>query len=120
MPRREFSPVQQPKNVRAMSDQALKLVAERFKVLSEPTRLKLLMALETGEKSVGELVTVTRTGQANVSRQLQQLADAGILGRRREGLNVYYRIIDPGVFELCDVVCGSLQSHFERQVKALG
>ncbi len=105
---------------RVLSDQALRLVADRFKALSEPTRLKLLMALETGEKTVSELVEVAGTGQANVSRQLQHLAEAGILGRRREGLNVYYRIVDPGVFQLCDVVCGSLQDYFESRARSFG
>ncbi len=108
-----------PHDGRAMTDEALRLVAQRFKALSEPTRLKLLMSLEEGEKTVSELVDAVGTGQANVSRQLQQLAAAGILGRRRDGLNVYYRIVDPAVFQLCEVVCGSLQSHFEKQVKAL-
>ncbi len=108
-----------PHDGRAMTDEALRLVAQRFKALSEPTRLKLLMSLEEGEKTVSELVDAAGTGQANVSRQLQQLAAAGILGRRRDGLNVYYRIVDPAVFQLCEVVCGSLQSHFEKQVKAL-
>lgn len=106
----------QPK---ALSDEALKMVANRFKALSEPTRLKLIMSLQAGEKNVGQLVEATGATQANVSRQLQTLTEAGILGRRKQGLRVYYRIVDRRVFDLCELVCGSLQSHFEKRVEAL-
>ncbi len=104
---------------RVLSDEALRLVANRFKALSEPTRLKLIMSLREGERNVGELVQTTGSTQANVSRQLQTLTQAGILGRRKDGLKVYYSIADRGVFDLCEVVCGSLQSHFEKRAKAL-
>jgi DNA-binding transcriptional ArsR family regulator len=100
-----------------LSEEALKMVAERFKALSEPTRLRLLMALQSKERNVGELVKETGATQANVSRHLQYLTDTGILGRRKAGLHVYYFIADPSVFQLCDVVCGSLQSHLSRQIK---
>jgi ArsR family transcriptional regulator len=93
----------------ALSDQALELIAARFKVLSEPTRLRLLIALETGEKNVTELVEATGAAQANVSRQLQALSGSGLLGRRKEGLNVFYYIADPTIFDLCGHVCASLQ-----------
>ncbi len=102
-----------------LSDEALRLVANRFKALSEPTRLKLIMSLREGERNVSELVQTTGSTQANVSRQLQTLTQAGILGRRKEGLKVYYSIADRAVFDLCEVVCGSLQNHFEKRVKAL-
>ncbi len=104
---------------RVLSSEALRLVANRFKALSEPTRLKLIMALREGERNVGDLVLATGSTQANVSRQLQTLTQAGILGRRKEGLKVYYFIADRGVFDLCEVVCGSLQAHFEERAKAL-
>ena len=105
-------------NVKKLSDQALLLIAERFKALSEPTRLKLIMALQQGEKNVGTLVTETSSTQANVSRQLQNLTEAGILKRRKEGLHVYYSIADADVFKLCDVVCGSLEDHYKHQAEA--
>lgn len=103
-----------------MSPQALDLIASRFRVLSEPTRLKLLIALETGEKNVSALVEETGATQANVSKHLQTLTDAGILGRRKEGLSVFYSIADPTIFELCEHVCGSLQKRLAQQAKALG
>lgn len=103
-----------------LSDQALELIAARFRVLSEASRLRLLAALEGGERNVSELVEVTGLTQANVSRHLSVLTDAGILARRKEGLNVFYGIADPTIFELCEHVCGSLQRRLEAGVKALG
>lgn len=97
-----------------LSDEALGLIAERFKALSEKTRLKLILALESGEKNVSELVKIVGANQANVSHQLQILLDAGIVARRKEGVNVYYRIAEPGIFELCECVCKSLKRHYEQ------
>ncbi len=101
-----------------LSEEALVLIAERFKALGEPMRLKLIMALEGGEKNVGELVDTLGTTQANISRHLQYLTNAGILKRRKDGLHVFYGISDPNVFNLCQVVCGSLENHHSAQVQA--
>lgn len=103
-----------------LSQDALQLIASRFRVLSEPTRLKLLMALEEGEKSVTELVRATGATQTNVSRQLAILTAAGLLSRRKNGLSVLYRIVDPTIFELCEHVCKSLQKTFEQQSGIFG
>jgi DNA-binding transcriptional ArsR family regulator len=70
-----------------LTPEALELVAARFRVLGEPNRLRLIAALEQGEKNVSELVAETELTQANVSRHLQTLTEAGLLGRRKEGLN---------------------------------
>lgn len=102
----------------ALPEPALELIAARFRVLGEPNRLKLIIALEAGEKSVTELVKSTHLTQANVSRHLQTLTEAGILGRRKEGLNVIYSIADPTIFELCEHVCGSVQKRLAKNVKA--
>ena len=103
-----------------MTDAALELIASRFRVLGEPSRLKLIRALERGELSVGDLMDATGLTQANASRHLQTLTQAGILGRRREGANVIYFIADPGIFRLCAHVCGSLQDHLSRNARAFG
>ena len=91
------------------------LVARRFRLLSEPMRIRLLDRLRSGEATVGELADALASSQQNVSKHLAALADAGLLGRRREGNRVYYRIVDEGVFTLCEQVCGSLQ----EQLRAL-
>ncbi len=98
-----------------MTPEALELIAARFRVLGEASRLRLIIALEAGEKNVTMLVKQTGMTQANVSRQLLALTDAGILARRKDGLNVYYQIADRGIFELCDHVCGSIQRRLEGQ-----
>lgn len=102
-----------------MGAEALEMIAARFRVLSEASRLRLIIALEDGEKNVSALVAGTGLTQANVSRQLQALTDAGILGRRKEGLNVIYHITDKSIFDMCDHVCGSLQRRIEGQAALL-
>lgn len=101
-----------------ISDEALELIATRFRVLGEPNRLRLLRALEHGELSVSALMEETGLNQANASRHLQTLTQAGILGRRRDGTNVLYHIADPGIFRLCELVCGSLQTLLARHASA--
>lgn len=101
-----------------ISDEALELIATRFRVLGEPNRLRLLRALERGELSVSALMEETGLNQANASRHLQTLTQAGILGRRRDGTNVLYHIADPGIFRLCELVCGSLQTLLARHASA--
>jgi DNA-binding transcriptional ArsR family regulator len=102
-----------------LSDKALELIAGRFKLLAEPMRLRLLRHLMEGEHTVTELVTQTGAGQANVSKHLTQLADAGMLGRRKEGLNVFYFIADPTIFDLCALVCRGLEERTARQSATL-
>jgi DNA-binding transcriptional ArsR family regulator len=101
-----------------LSEEALALIAGRFKLLGEGSRLKLIIALEEGEKSVGELVEDTGLTQANVSRHLSALVVGGILSRRKEGLSVYHAIADPEIFDMCESVCGSLQKSLGARAKA--
>lgn len=96
---------------RILTPEAMKLVAERFKILSDPMRLRILNALETGEMSVMQITEAMDTSQPNASKHLKTLQDAGLIARRQEGNTVYYRIADETVFQLCDVVCNSLQQH---------
>ena len=97
----------------------LEVVADRFKVLADPTRLELLNAMRDGEKTVSELVDATRAGQANVSRHLSILYRQGLLERRREGLFTYYRIADPLLFEICELACRSLEAAADARRKVL-
>jgi DNA-binding transcriptional ArsR family regulator len=99
-----------------LNDHALEIVARRFAVLAEPMRLRLIQALFDGEKNVGQLVRAIGGTQANVSRHLQTLVAAHILGRRKAGLQVYYKITDPTIPRLCELVCGSLEKSLARQV----
>jgi len=94
----------------------VELIARRFRVLGEPTRIRLVERLMQGEATVQELVRATGSSQQNVSKHLGVLLDAGTVGRRKQGTSVYYRIVDGGVFDLCEQVCTSL----ERQLAGLG
>lgn len=98
-------------------DAFLQMVADRFKLLSEPMRLRLIHALIGQEFTVSALVEKIGATQANVSRHLQTLAQAGILGRRKDGLHVYYRIEDESILELCEHVCGGLQRQSEARAR---
>ncbi|MHB8303862.1 MAG: ArsR/SmtB family transcription factor [Acidobacteriaceae bacterium] len=88
-------------------DKMIGLVARRFRMLGEPYRLHLLRALESGDRTVGELVVALDGNQPNISKHLQMLHDAGLVSRRREGTSIYYGIADPMVFRLCQLVCRS-------------
>ena len=70
-------------------------------------RIRLLDHLRDGEATVGELSEALAASQQNVSKHLAVLADAGVLGRRKEGNRVYYRIVDESIFALCEQVCGA-------------
>ena len=98
-----------------LPDDLVELIARRFRVLGEPSRIRLLDRLRDGEQSVSDLAVELGAGQQNVSKHLSVLADAGILARRKDGNHVYYRITDDGVLGLCEQVCGSL----EQQVQTL-
>jgi len=94
-------------------------VAARFRLLGDPMRLSILNALSSGERAVNDLVAETGANQANVSKHLGVLARSGVVTRRKEGLRVYYAIADASVFELCDIVCGSLRAYLTRELATL-
>ena len=112
--------VRSKRNLPPVSEEALILIASWFRTLAEPSRLKILRALEEGEKNITELVAATGLTQANVSRHVQSLVDAGMVGRRREGLAAICFIADPSITELCDTVCNNLMKRLSNQVKKLG
>ncbi len=91
-------------------------LAERFRLLSEPTRLRLLWLVAERERCVGDLAQELGCTQANVSKHLSMLADAGLLQRRKEGLHCYHMVADQEVFALCDAAWASV----ERSADARG
>jgi DNA-binding transcriptional ArsR family regulator len=103
--------------VKQLTNEALETIANRFKLLSDPMRLKILHTLGESEMSVGDLVQTIGAGQANVSKHLGNLLDAGIVSKRKEGLNVYYRVQDETIFELCETVCRRLESQYSEKTK---
>ncbi len=93
----------------------IELVAQRFRVLGEPMRIKLLDRLREGDATVGELQEALDASQQNVSKHLGILHAAGMVSRTKQGNHARYAISDPSVFELCDHVCGGVR----RQLKGL-
>lgn len=100
-----------------LDETALSHVANYFQALSEPTRLKMLNALRDGERNVGELAEALGCTPANVSKHLSLLAKGGFVERQLRGNSAYYRIIDPAIFELCDLVCGNVGRHLAAQAQ---
>jgi DNA-binding transcriptional ArsR family regulator len=96
-----------------LPDDLVALLAERLQALGEPTRIKLLDRLRTGEATVLELTELAGTTQQNISKHLRVLQQAGIVARRKQGNFAYYRIVDDSVFSLCELVCGGLERHVE-------
>jgi len=94
----------------SMTAPTIGLVAERFKALGEPARLRILQALCDGERCVGELEEDTGLNQANLSRHLQLLSTTRLVRRRKEGLFVYYALADRGVLRMCELMCGRLNN----------
>lgn len=80
----------------------LQAMADRFKILAEPARLQILMAICDRERSVQEICDRTRLHQANVSKHLRLMKDAGIVACRQEGIWRYYRVIDTELLSFCD------------------
>src|SRR5579884_3741051 len=98
-----------------LPDPLVDLIAQRFRLLSEPTRIKLLDALRSGPASVTDLQAATGASQQNVSKHLGMLVDSGMVRRVKERTRSYFSIADDSLLELCEQVCGSLR----RQVAEL-
>lgn len=87
--------------------------------MADPTRLKILHCLHNGELCVSDVLEFVGGSQANVSKHLSVLKRAGLVDSRRDGLNVYYRITDEGVFTICRNVCDSLELRIDREHQAI-
>jgi DNA-binding transcriptional ArsR family regulator len=92
-----------------LPDPLVDLVAQRFRVLGEPMRIKLLDHLRGGGASVGELQEALGASQQNLSKHLGILHAASMVSRTKQGTRTIYAISDPGVFELCELVCGGMR-----------
>jgi DNA-binding transcriptional ArsR family regulator len=95
--------------------QALEHVAAYFQALSEPTRLQILNLLREREHNVGELAQACGFTSANISRHLALLTQHGLVARTNRGNSTYYRIADPSIYALCDLVCGTIARQLEAR-----
>lgn len=96
-----------------LSDDVIELIAQRFRVLGDPTRIKLLNLLRGAELTVNELTQASGGTQQNVSKHLGVLHGARIVSRRKVANRAYYAIADDMVFQICEEVCGSIQRQHE-------
>lgn len=102
-----------------MNKQLFHLHAEVCKTLSNAKRLEILSLLRDKEMTVGEIVQKMKISKANVSQHLAVMKNAGILGSRRDGLNVYYHILNPKVTKACDLMREVLIEHQTQKSKLL-
>ena len=94
----------------------LEMMASRFATLADPTRLEIIHCLmKGGEQNVTQIVEATGHTHPNVSKHLRHLRDADMVARRKEGLQVYYKLNDPLIEKLCKLVCESLLEDFESE-----
>jgi DNA-binding transcriptional ArsR family regulator len=114
---RESSPTREKKE--KLGEAQLQAVSELFAVLSEPTRLRILQMLQDGPASVGEIVETLGIKQANASKQLGILHQAGVLAREKAGNSSIYSIRMPLVFDLCELVCNGLRAEAEAKLRQL-
>jgi DNA-binding transcriptional ArsR family regulator len=101
--------------IEPLDDAAIAHVALYFQVLAEPMRLKVLNALRSGDRNVGELAELLGCTTANISKHLSLLAKGGFVERESRGNAVYYRIADPAIFDLCNLVCGQIGRRLAAQ-----
>lgn len=100
--------------MQTLHEHDLEEIAERFKALSEPSRLAILKVLMAGEAAVGIIASETGQSQPNVSRHLAALKRAGFVVGERNAQSIVYKISDPIVVRLCDLMCGSPPSRQRR------
>ena len=105
--------------IHPLSDEVVELIAQRFQALGDPTRLRLLDRLRDGEANVLELTKLLETTPQNVSKHLGVLYRLGIVARRRVGNFVYYSVADDAIYELCEIVCGSIERQLDARRVAL-
>jgi len=98
-----------------LPSEVIELVADRFRVLAEPARLRILNTLMQGELTVSDLAKETGLNQANLSKHLSVLRASGYVARRKDGLYAYYAIADHSVWVLCEIMCGRLEEQAEEQ-----
>ena len=103
----------------ALSDDAVALVAARFRALGDPSRVRLLNELLQGERPVLELAASTGLLQPTVSKHLGILLREGIVARRQQGTQAFYRVADPSIAALCDLVCDGLATRLAGHLESL-
>ncbi|HMM49387.1 MAG TPA: metalloregulator ArsR/SmtB family transcription factor [Miltoncostaeaceae bacterium] len=97
-----------------LPEQLAEIIAERFRVLSEPMRIRILDTLRDNETTVGDLAHALDASQQNISKHLGVLARAGLVEREKHGTAVRCRVADDSVFALCELVCGDVSRQLDK------
>jgi len=103
-----------------VNDEMMNVMAQRFKAMSEPLRLKILQFLKEGERSVGEIAEFLDLKHGTASANLNAMAKAGLVSTRREGTKIFYRIANEMVLQICDVACACIRKEIDEMVKLRG
>ena len=104
-------------DAKTTEDRVFDSVAELFAVLSTPIRLRIISAVCQGEKNVSELLAEIATTQPNMSQHLGTLYRSGVLAKRREGTQIYYRLQSERVATLCRAVCTQVAIELDGEAK---
>jgi DNA-binding transcriptional ArsR family regulator len=104
---------------RPLTDALLDRIAERFRALAEPARLRILRRLLEGEAAVGELARSAKLSQANTSKHLALLLAARFVARRADGTSAVYRIDDPSIAKMCEVACDGFAARVAADAKTM-
>lgn len=104
---------------RDLSNQSIELISKRFKLMGEPTRLKILLELQKGEQCVSDMVENLGYGQANTSKHLSLLTNNGLVNRRKDGLKVYYSLADSNTIKLLTSAYKSIRNEIIESQKAI-
>ena len=99
------------------SDEVFQSAAELFRLLATPIRLKIISALCGNEKNVSQLLSEIETTQPNMSQHLATLYRAGVLSRRRDATQIYYRIGSERAASLCRAVCTQIALEMDPQAE---
>ena len=97
----------------------LQAIANRFRVMGDPCRLRILTLLMQKEHTVGEVIETVGSSQSNISRHLQSLHSAGLVERRRDGNSIHYSVTDPVIFDLCKLMCNCVERDAKHSYKKL-
>ncbi len=100
-----------------MENEIFEMIAQRLKALADPTRLKIMKTLLPDETCVTDIVNAVGCSQANISKHLRVLQQAGFVARRKDKGRVFYRVSDSTVTSVCDILCGSIADQLRDRQK---
>ncbi len=100
-----------------INDEMIRLMANRFKAMSEPVRLKILQIVKERERSVGEIAEILNLKHGTASANLNALAKAGLVSTRRDGVKIYYHIANDMILQICDIACNCIRQEIKEMLK---